>query len=142
MIWHSNTCWPIDERDPGRYMNSWCNGAPGLILLWCLAYELFNDDLFLNTARKAGEYCAHEHDHTYGHICCGAAGADYAMLCLNRYDPQGPWLDHAYRFGEQSWQGLMVKHWRMSLYNGLAGMVCLMLDLNDPINARQPVFEI
>jgi len=134
--------WPIDEREESRYMNSWCNGAPGLILLWELAYRTSNNDpLFLDTALAAGEYCVHLGAYSYGHLCCGAAGVSYAMLCLNRINPEGPWLEHAYRFAEQARQGLMIKHWRMSLYHGLAGVICLMLDLDNVQEAQQPIME-
>jgi hypothetical protein len=133
--------WPIDERKKDRFMNSWCNGAPGLILLWSIAYKIYGETQFFKSAMAAGEYCIHESKYVYGHLCCGAAGAGYAMICLNRMDPDGPWLGHALRYGEQAYEGMMVIHWRLSLFQGLAGVICFLLDLENPVEARFPLLE-
>ena len=133
--------WPIDERNEKKYMNSWCNGAPGLIHLWSLAYRLYEDPLFLETARESAEYSIHQRDHAMGHICCGAAGVSYALLSLNRIDPDGEWLSHTSHYFDLAVNGLMDKHSRLSLYRGLAGIVCLILDMENPEEAMQPVVE-
>jgi lantibiotic modifying enzyme len=133
--------WPIDERDDTRYMNGWCNGAPGLIHLWALAYESLKERLFLETARAAGEYCIHIGDQAFGHLCCGAAGVSYAFLALNAIDPEGTWLTHALRFAEVARQGQLISQYRLGLYTGKAGIVCLMLDMADPKNAAQPAIR-
>jgi hypothetical protein len=122
-------------------MNSWCNGAPGLILLWSLAFSLYEDPLFIETARATGEYCIHQPDHKVGYLCCGAAGVSYALLSLNRIDPGGPWLSNAAHYSDLAIKGLMDKHCRLSLYRGLAGVVCLMLDMENPEEAMQPAVE-
>ncbi len=133
--------WPIDERDERGYMDSWCNGAPGLILLWTLAYNLYKDPLFLETARATGEYCIHKTNYHLGHLCCGAAGVSYALLSLNRIDPSGPWLEYAFHYADFAEHGSIIKLWRLGLYSGLAGIICLMLDLQNPKEAEQPVVE-
>ena len=133
--------WPIDERNEERYMNSWCNGAPGLLHLWALAYELSGRELFLETARATGEYCINLPEYSYGHICCGAAGVSYGLLSLNRIDSGRSWLRHAARFAEMAMAGRLIPQYRLSLYTGLAGVVCLMLDMENIKGAGQPAVQ-
>jgi lantibiotic modifying enzyme len=133
--------WPTDERNERRYMNTWCNGAPGLILLWCLAYRYYGETVFLETARSAAEYCINEPDPLVGNICCGAAGVSYALLSLHAIDSGGPWRNHALRYATLAIKGMMDSHYRLSLYRGLAGIVCLMLDMANPEEALQPVIQ-
>jgi len=133
--------WPIDERNEKKYMNSWCNGAPGLLHLWTLAYELTGQSLFLETARKTGEYCMNLSDFSFGHLCCGAAGVSYGFLSLNRVDSEGPWFQQAFRFAEMATTGRLISQYRLSLYTGLAGIICLMLDLVNPERAAQPAVQ-
>ena len=111
------------------------------VLLWCQAYDLYDDPLFLETARATGEYIAHEHDHVVGHLCCGAAGAGYAFLSLRRVDPAGDWLYHAHHYFSLAARGLLDKNCRLGLYRGSAGIACLALDLLNPVDARHPAVE-
>ena len=47
--------WPTRHgAQPSSYMCSWCNGAPGLALLWTLAYETTTDVRYLELARACG----------------------------------------------------------------------------------------
>lgn len=133
--------WPIDERNPERYMDSWCNGAPGLLHLWALAFELTGEPIFLATARRCGEYCVSRREYTLGHVCCGSAGVSYGLLSLHRVDPSGPWLEHAERFAEMTDHARFISIYPLGLYTGLAGYVCLMLDMGDPPRAEQPAFQ-
>ena len=133
--------WPVDERDEKHFVNTWCNGTPGHILLCCLAYNIYRDPLFLDTAISAGTYTTHQRKHTLGTLCCGSGGAAYAFLYLNRIDPDGSWLEHAGHYGELAMDGLMDRHCRLSLFRGLAGMVCLALDMTCPQQARFPTLE-
>jgi hypothetical protein len=133
--------WPVDDRNESRHMNTWCNGAPGLVFLWTQAYSLFGDDLFLETARAAAEYALHEPDHRIAGLCCGAAGMTYALLALNRADPKRPWLDHAHHYCDLAVEGAADIHARLSLYRGSAGVACLLLDMLEPDEAMMPALE-
>ncbi len=134
--------WPIDERDEGKYMDSWCNGAPGLILLWNLACRHTGDPLYLDTAREAARYVVNIRDPLIGYLCCGAAGVVYSMLNMHRNDPGGPWLDHAGHLLEAALEGRMSQDGRISLFLGSAGIACLLVDMEDPGRARMPAVEI
>ncbi|MBD3178336.1 MAG: hypothetical protein GF417_01320 [Candidatus Latescibacteria bacterium] len=132
---------PIDERRPDNYMDSWCNGAPGLIHLWASAYELFGQKEFLDTARKSGEYCVMKQKYTLGHLCCGSAGASYGLLALYRIDPDPFWLKQAERFALMAEKSRFISIYPFGLYTGLSGYVCLLLDINRPDKALQPAFQ-
>lgn len=133
--------WPIVEDRDDLFLDSWCHGTPGQLQLWCLAHEVYGDPFFLETARRAGEFLVHREDYTFGHLCCGAAGAAYALLSLNRIDPGGPWLEHAARYADMAAAAKPVARFRLGLYTGAAGVACLMLDMIDPERARQPAFQ-
>jgi lantibiotic modifying enzyme len=138
---NTGVSWPIDERNESEYMNSWCNGAPGLILLWSLAYRVYEDPLFLHTAKEAGRYCEQQREYPVGHICCGAAGVSYAFLALQHIDPTHSWRGRAVRYSELARKGLMDRYSRFSLYKGLAGIVCLMLDMEFDGEIALPALE-
>jgi len=133
--------WPVDERREGRFVDTWCNGAPGLIMLWSLAYEVYHDPLFLATARATGEYCVQRRAPRVGTLCCGAAGTCYAFLSLHRIDPGGPWLERAIEHAHLALQTPCDRYYRLSLYRGTAGLVCLLMDMEDPAEAAMPLLE-
>jgi eukaryotic-like serine/threonine-protein kinase len=133
--------WPVDDRGEDRYMDTWCNGAPGFVHLWSLAYQLYHDPLYLTLAKQAGEYCAYRRRQMVGTLCCGAAGYSYAFLRLHCMDPGGPWLDHARRHADIAAQSRMDPYARLGLFRGLAGLACLLLDLENPREARLPALE-
>lgn len=133
--------WPISDNNSDRFMDSWCHGTPGQLHLLSLAYQLYDDPFFLETAREAGEFLIHGGDYSMGHICCGAAGVSYALLSLNRIDPGGPWLGHAARYADMAEKVKPIARFRLGLYTGLAGVVCLMLDMMNTEGARQPAFQ-
>ena len=132
--------WPVDERDEKTYMNTWCNGAPGLILLWTLTYDLFKEPLFLQAAQESAEYSVKDGT-LIGDLCCGAAGIAYALLSLNRIDPDGPWLNHANHYIDLATRRPVDIYFPLSLYKGLAGIVCLSLDMANPKEAVHPAVQ-
>lgn len=133
--------WPIKDNNRESFMDSWCHGTPGQLHLWSLAYQLYEDAFFLQTARRAGEFLIHRSEYQRGHVCCGAGGVSYALLALNKIDPGGPWLKHAVRYAEMAERTKLIPGFRLGLYTGLAGIVCLMLDMMNPAEARQPAFQ-
>lgn len=110
------------------YMCSWCNGTPGLLLLWARAYELRGDPLFLQAARGCGRDLLGA-DRGVAHLCCGIAGQAYALLTLSRLEPGGLWRTHAQRLAVQAMKEERLEHWRNSLFKGRLGLLCLALDL-------------
>lgn len=130
--------WPRSDDEADRFINSWCHGAPGHTLLWSLAYEVYGEPFFLELARSLGKTCASQREHIAGHLCCGAAGVAYAMLALNRIDPDGKWFDEAKHYTEVALKAALETKFRLSLFRGLAGQTCLMLDMANPSEAAFP----
>ncbi len=137
----SGITWPVLAGEDDRTMDTWCNGAPGLIHLWCLAYQIYGHRPFLDAARGAGDYINGLPGYFIGHICCGAAGASYGLIRLNRTDPDEKWVEHINRRAAEAAGGSIDTNCRIGLYRGEAGIACLMLDMHYPRFARQPIME-
>jgi len=136
--------WPVNLEDQKPlFLNNWCHGAPGLVLLWTLAYRLTQEDIFRRAALAAGEFAAHEPPGPVGYLCCGAAGIAYGFLALHRLGlySDDEWLEQAWRFAGPAWEKARESRWPLSLYKGLAGVICLYLDLLQPGKAHFPAVE-
>jgi lantibiotic modifying enzyme len=137
----SGTTWPMLANKKDNTMDTWCNGAPGLIHLWCLAYKIYGHTEFLEAAREAGDYIIGQPAYFIGHLCCGAAGVCYAFIRLNRTDPSEKWVKQINRSAREAAGGSIDTNCRIGLYRGESGIACLMLDMHFPDFARQPVME-
>jgi len=121
--------WPVLTNSSAKtYMRGWCNGTPGMVLLWARAYELTGDISYLRTARACGRDMLID-PHGVDNLCCGLAGRSYGLLALSRVDPSKPWRDHAVGLGIQAMKEERLEFWRRSLFKGTAGLLCLALDL-------------
>ncbi|KAG8230828.1 hypothetical protein J437_LFUL010225 [Ladona fulva] len=136
----------------------WCHGAPGAVHLYCLAYEVFGDQRYLDAAKKCGDVVWQRGLLRKGYgICHGVAGNAYTFLALhqtlNRSQAKGLGeakdvlnLYRACRFAE--WCTTFNQHQERtpdrpySLFEGLAGTIYFMNDLQDPMEARFPAFAL
>lgn len=107
---------------------TWCNGAAGVALLWCKAFETTRDVAFLQAARNVAAN-AEQHAPARTHLCCGAGGVAYALLALDRVDPDRGWRRRAVRIGERAVVSPLVSRWPNGLLWGHPGLVCLANDL-------------
>lgn len=123
---------------PGPVMQrSWCSGAAGLALLWARAYEHSGGPAYLARARAmAGRLM--EHTAAVGNLCCGLGGRAYALLALDRIDPDGGWFAHAQRLAARAAAMMLAAPggWPNGLYHGYPGLVCLADDLRRPRGKR------
>jgi serine/threonine-protein kinase len=125
--------WPIARGalvGSHRYMHGWCNGGPGLALLWARAYETTVDTRFLELARGCGRHVLAAVPY-FSNLCCGKAGAAYALLALSRIEPDEPWKSPALELAARAIRHERLKSWNESLFKGRAGLLCLALDLLD-----------
>lgn len=116
---------------------SWCNGAAGATLLWSKAFSTTGERRFLVAARKAARTAAHAVG-TNADLCCGTGGVAYALLSLDRIDPDHGWRERATELATCSIQratGLATSsiqrptmRWPNGLHRGHPGLVCLALD--------------
>lgn len=122
-----------------------CHGAPGAVFLFAKAYEVFKKNEYLQAALSAGEIV-----YKYGvlrkgpGLCHGIAGNGYTFLCLYKLTRNEIWLERARNYARllQLKLDCRTPDNLYSLFEGLAGTVCFLLDLKEPLNARFPLFEL
>ena len=116
---------------------SWCSGAAGLSLLWARAYEHTGAPVYLTHARAMASQLT---DHTWaaGNLCCGLGGRSYALLAMDRVDPDRGWFSHAEQLAVRAAEMMLTAPggWPNGLYYGYPGLVCLADDLARPRGAR------
>ncbi|XP_071446285.1 glutathione S-transferase LANCL1 [Hetaerina americana] len=140
----------------------WCHGAPGAVYLYSLAYEVFNDERYLDAANKCGDVVWDRGLLRKGYgLCHGVAGNAYTFLCLHQLlnrktaDPKAQHkadsrdvknLYRACKFAE--WCTTYNQHQDrtpdrpFSLFEGLAGTIYFLNDLQDPMEARFPAYAL
>ena len=126
----------------------WCHGAPGSIYLFAKAYKVYKKEEYLNAAVKCGECIWQKGLLKKGPgICHGVAGNAYAFLLLYRLTEDKKYLYRAERFAQfMESKEFLEKSRRpdcpFSLYEGLAGTVCFLADLQTPDEAAFPFLDV
>ncbi len=124
-----------DPAEARALERSWCNGAAGLVLLWARAYQHTSDATYLRHARQAARFILTHTDAAGGDLCCGLGGRAYALLAMDRVEPDRGWFDRAIVMASCA-AGAMLEGggpWPNGLYKGYPGLVCLGRDLlKDP----------
>jgi serine/threonine-protein kinase len=121
--------WPMRSAPHHpEFMDSLCNGTPGIAMTFARAYERYLDPDFLAGARAAAARVMRD-EAEFANICCGAAGRAYSLLSVARIDPDGPWRSAALEFAARS---LLRRRQAGSLHGllkGQSGNLCLALDM-------------
>lgn len=120
--------WPVRRSNPREFMNSLCNGAPGIAITFARAYELYGDPIYLAGARTAGRR-AMKGTAQFSSLCCGAVGRAYGLLAVARIDGSGPWREAAVRCAVQSLKNKLDTRAPHGLLKGQTGNLCLTIDL-------------
>ncbi|KAG4075003.1 hypothetical protein HA402_014582 [Bradysia odoriphaga] len=126
----------------------WCHGAPGAIYLLIKAYLVFREEKYLNSCRRAADLIWH-----YGllrkgpGICHGVAGNGYAFLIMYRLTGEVRYMHRATKFAEFLKSSEFLQRSRtpdcpFSLYEGLAGTVCFLIDLLEPQRSCFPFMDV
>lgn len=138
-----------DARHPGvNILVHWCHGAPGAIYLLAKAYLMFRDPRYLTACIKAGDLVWRKGLLLKGpSICHGIAGNGYVFLIMFRLTNEPKYLYFAIKFMEFLTHPLFLQHARVpdcpfSLYEGVAGTVCYLIDLLSPQNASFPFMDV
>ncbi|KAM3343540.1 lanC-like protein GCL2 isoform X2 [Capsicum galapagoense] len=143
--------YPASEED--RRMDAlvhWCHGAPGIALALVKAAEVFGDEEFLNAAVDAAEVVWNRGLLKRVGMCHGISGNAYVFLSLYRLTGNAEYLYRAKAFAcfllDRAHKLLMEGEMHggdspYSLFEGIAGMAYLFLDMTDPKNARFPAYE-
>ncbi|KAH7276472.1 hypothetical protein KP509_39G008700 [Ceratopteris richardii] len=143
--------YPSREENRDDKLVQWCHGAPGLALTLCKASEVFTEKVFRDAAMEAGEVVWKRGLLRKVGLCHGVSGNGYTFLALYKLLQDEKYLHRAKAFGcflLDNARGLIDSgemhggDHPYSLFEGLAGMCCLWLDLTNPVSARFPGYEI
>ncbi|CAD5226628.1 unnamed protein product [Bursaphelenchus xylophilus] len=123
----------------------WCHGAPGVIHLMITAITLFNDEKYLQSARRCADLIWHRGILKKGPgICHGVSGNGYSLLLLSRVMSDPQLLLKAKAFAvimmDPNFESLAnVPDSPFSLFEGWAGALCYLVDLRNPVRAQFPL---
>ncbi|XKL65757.1 hypothetical protein PGB90_009177 [Kerria lacca] len=125
----------------------WCHGAPGAVHMISLAYELFGEEKYLNAAIEFGEVTWSRGLLTKGYsLCHGVAGNGYTFLKLFQLTKDNKYLHRATKFAEWCFnygsKQAFAPDRPWSLFEGITGVICFLMDLLQPTMAKFPGVEI
>ncbi|MBV9094835.1 MAG: hypothetical protein JO132_13320 [Streptosporangiaceae bacterium] len=130
--------------DDAYYWPGWCHGHAGHVFLWTLASAVYEDQAFLELAELAAWSTWDSKLTSPTSLCCGAAGAVYALLSLYRRTAEPAWLLRAARLANAAaLDGQLASDTSSphSLYKGHLGLAMIAADLRDPQRSAMPAFE-
>jgi eukaryotic-like serine/threonine-protein kinase len=136
--------WGFDDAGRGTYAAGWCNGTAGMVPLWALAARVTGDASFDDVADR----CAW---HTWerlrvqaasSDLCCGDAGAAYALVARYQRTNDAAWLRRAEWLADRAVRRAPARDaaYRDSLYHGDMGIALLIAELEWPSMACMPFF--
>lgn len=138
-----------DAKYPGpNILVHWCHGAPGAIYLLAKAYLMFHDPRYLAACVKAADLVWRKGLLLKGPgICHGVAGNGYVFLIMYRLTNEPRYLYFAVKFMDFLTNPLFLQYANVpdcpfSLYEGVAGTVCFLIDLLSPRNASFPFMDV
>lgn len=137
----------LDDLREKRLVH-WCHGAPGAIYLFAKAYLVFKEDKYLTACKRCADLIWGKGLLKKGPgLCHGVAGNGYAFLLMYRITGDKRYLYQAMRFmqflkDEQFKKFARTPDRPFSLYEGLAGTVCFLVDLLAPDQAAFPFMDV
>ncbi|CAG9862428.1 unnamed protein product [Phyllotreta striolata] len=134
-------------READKYMQ-WCHGAPGFVYLLTTAYKVFQDTKYLQAALECGDVIWERGLIKKGYsLCHGVSGNGYCFLELYQTTQERKHLYRATRFAE--WCLNKVNEHEelspdrpLSLFEGIAGPMYFLLDMQQPMEAKFPGFSL
>lgn len=136
------------KRNTEKRLVHWCHGAPGVIYLLVKAYLIFKEERYLQACVNAADLIWRQGLLLKGPgICHGIAGNGYAFLNLYRLTNDQKYLYRASAFAKFLTQPDFKRYARtpdrpFSLFEGLSGTVCFLLDLLNPDKAYYPFMNV
>jgi len=126
----------------------WCHGSPGAFYLFAKAFKVYGEAKYLDACRRCCDSIWERGLLLKGPgICHGIAGNGYAFLVMFKLTCEKKYLYQAGKFMEFLMESKFKKYASKpdrpySLYEGLAGTVCFLVDLLNPHEASFPFMEV
>ncbi|KAI1716466.1 lanthionine synthetase c-like protein domain-containing protein [Ditylenchus destructor] len=126
----------------------WCHGASGAIHMLICAYIITKQDAFLQSAKRCAALIWERGLLRKGPgICHGVAGSGYAFLLLYRITSEEEYLSKAKVFAMIAMNPGFLDNANTpddpySLFEGLAGTLCYLTDMLEPMRAQFPMVPI
>lgn len=136
------------KRNTEKRLVHWCHGAPGIIHLLCKAYKVFGDEKYLKACERAAGLIWEQGLLKKGPgLCHGVAGNAYAFVVLFKLIKNPKYLYRAVKFMDYLNDKTFKRSARtpdrpFSLYEGLAGTVCFLIDLIQVDKASFPFINV
>ncbi|XP_047333328.1 lanC-like protein GCL2 [Impatiens glandulifera] len=143
--------YPSSEENNNDALVHWCHGAPGVAITMVKAAEVFGDREFMEAAIDTAEVIWNRGLLNRVGICHGISGNTYVFLSLHRLTGKREYLYKAKAFASFLLERAhtLISKGKMhrgdnpySLFEGLAGMAYLFLDMAEPNKARFPAYEL
>jgi eukaryotic-like serine/threonine-protein kinase len=133
--------WPIHNSTRRLlFMEGWCNGTAGHVLLLALADQVLEPGAYAGLAER-GAQSMWETQIELGTLCCGLGGLGYALLSVYRLTDDEVWLQRARAIAHRAATDASGEEFRESLYKGALGAAVLVEELKEPRLAAMPFFE-
>lgn len=137
----------VHQRPEQDELVHWCHGAAGVVYLMAKAYLRWKDSRYLQSCLSCGEIVWRKGLLRKGPgICHGVAGSGYVFLLLYRLTGDAKHLHRAIQFANfmftEEFSKARTPDRPLSLYEGIAGTVCLLADLMQPEQAHFPFFDV
>ncbi|XP_065206559.1 lanC-like protein 2 isoform X2 [Planococcus citri] len=131
----------------GDKLVQWCHGAPGAVHMVALAYEVLKDNKYLQAALDFGEVTWQRGLLRKGYsLCHGVSGNGYTFIKLYQLTGDPKHLHRATKFAEwcftYGYKQAFEPDRPNSLYEGLAGVIYFLVDLQQAEKAKFPGVEI
>ncbi|MHB2019293.1 MAG: lanthionine synthetase LanC family protein [Candidatus Xenobia bacterium] len=133
----SALAWPRLSTS-SELLTGWCNGASGFVQLWCMAYRVFREPVFLDLATRTARYCIEGPPQGYD-LCCGRAGCTYALLAVYRATGEAYWYQRASEVALESLQSADRHESHTGLFKGVTGVLLSVSDLLADHSAAMPL---
>ncbi len=126
--WGRGLRWPQSRDAEPRYLSGWCNGTAGFVHLWTLAGR---DEL----AERAAWHVWEHPSEGLGSLCCGMAGAAYALW-------RRGWRQRAIQLADRAARAIVRESdARDGLWYGEPGVALLAADLEAGGDGCMPLFS-
>ncbi|XP_050072249.1 lanC-like protein 3 homolog [Anopheles maculipalpis] len=136
------------RHDSDRTLVHWCHGCGGAIYLFAKAYLTFKEEKYLECCRKSSDTIWRQGLLRKGPgLCHGVAGNGYSFLLMYRLTGELRYLYRAAKFADFLnstifSEKLLAPDRPYSLYEGLAGTVCFLADLLNPLQSSFPFMDV